>query len=432
MTRTASRADAPTSRRICATSLMIMAALAAAAGCSTKAPGNGNAGGSAGGDGVKVGRGVSGDVITLGVLTDLSGVFSANGKDMTQSQQLYWEQQNAAGGICGKYKVRLKVSDHANNVQNAVQLYDGMRSEVLAIQQTVGSPVTIALGDQMKADSMVNIPLAFATSLTENPQNAIVGATYDIEMINVLGYLYEQGLIKDGDKIGHIYFTGEYGANGLAGSKYFASQHGMTVEEAQINSTDTDMTAQITRFKASGVNALALTAAPQAASSAAVAAQQVGLDVPIAANNPNFSPGMLAGPAAAALREHFYFATPVPTFDQAQQLLTDYTAKFEVDGALQPALTVIYGHADAVVMKQILERACASKDLTPEGVTTAKQSLTNPDTQGLTVPLDFTVAAGQSPSRQTYILRPADQPGGARAVTTAVAAADVKDYQPAG
>ena len=95
---------------------------------------------------------------------------------------------------------------------------------------------------------MVNIPAAWAQSLTESPEIAVVGATYEVEMINVLDYLLKEGKIKEGDKIGHIYFEGEYGEGGLAGSKYFAEQHGMTVVEQQIQSTDTDMTAPVTKL----------------------------------------------------------------------------------------------------------------------------------------------------------------------------------------
>ena len=143
-----------------------------------------------------------------------------------------------------------------------------MHNDVLAISQTIGSPINVALADQLKQDNMVNIPEAWARSLTDNPQNAVVGATYDVEMVNGLDYLLKQGKIKEGDKLGHIYFEGDYGANGLAGSKYFASKHGMTIDEAQIKSTDTDMTAQVTKFKADGVKAILLTTAPAATASA--------------------------------------------------------------------------------------------------------------------------------------------------------------------
>jgi ABC-type branched-subunit amino acid transport system substrate-binding protein len=410
-----------------AAALLLAAAVATVSGCSTKAPSSSGSGGSSGAAGtVKTGPGISGKTITLGVLTDLSGVFAALGKDVTQSQQLYWDQQNAKGGVCGKYQVKLDVKDHGYVVQTAVQLYNGMKSDILALQHTIGSPINTALADQLQADKIVNIPEAWARNLTQNPENAVVGATYDVEMINGLDYLLKQGKIKEGDKLGHIYFEGEYGANGLAGSKYFASQHKMTIDEAQIKSTDSDMTAQVTKFKADGVKAILLTTAPKATASAAGVAAQVGLNVPILGNNPVYDPSLLKSPAGPAIQAHLLIASPVTTFDTQQQLLKDYTAKYPGT----PSLGVVHGYADAVVMDQILEKACANGDLTREGVTAAKASLSNVDTKGLVVPLDYS-KAGQSPSAESFILQPAPGPGGAKQLQTATEGDDVKNFKPA-
>ena len=250
---------------------------------------------------------------------------------------------------------------------------------------------------------MVNIPEAWARNLTENPQNAVVGATYDVEMINGLDYLLKQGKIKEGDKLGHIYFEGEYGANGLAGSKYFASQHEMTIDEAQIKSTDSDMTAQVTKFKADGVKAILLTTAPRRPPPRPASPPRSGLNVPILGNNPVYDPSLLKSPAGPAIQAHLIVASPVTTFDTQQQLLKDYTAKYPGT----PSLGVVHGYADAVVMDQILEKACANGDLTRAGVTAAKASLSNVDTKGLVVPLDYSKGPGQSPSSQSFILQPA-------------------------
>ncbi|WP_254781812.1 ABC transporter substrate-binding protein [Modestobacter sp. DSM 44400] len=398
-------------------------------GCSTKAPDNSGGGGDAnasGGD-VKTGRGIDGDTLTLGVLTDLSGVFAALGKDVTNAQKLFWDDVNAGGGVCDKYKVELNVKDHGYNVQQAVQLYGGMKDSVLALQHTIGSPINTALADQMTADNMVNIPEAWARNLTVPPGNAVVGTTYDVEMINGLDYLLQQGLIKEGDKLGHIYFEGEYGANGLAGSKYFASQHNMTVDEAQIKATDADMSSVVTKFKADGVNAILLTVAPGQTASAAAVANQVGLTVPILGNNPVFAPGLLDSPAGQVLKDHLFIASPVTTFDKQPELLKKYTDQFPGG---TPSLGVVHGYADAVVMDQILEKACESGDLTPEGVLKAKQSLSDVDTDGLAVPLDFSVQPGESPSQQSFILQPTDGPGGAKAITEAQEGDDVKNFKP--
>ena len=45
------------------------------------------------------------------------------------------------------------------------------------------------------------------------------------------------------------------------------------------------------------------------------------------------------------------------------------------------------------------------------------------------VPLDFTVGAGKSPSHQSFILQPADVPGGAKPLTDAVESEDAKGLQ---
>nr|MDP9460420.1 ABC transporter substrate-binding protein [Actinomycetota bacterium] len=60
------------------------AVVVTASGCSTKAPENSGGGGGGGGQAadVQTDIGVEGNTITLGVLTDLTGVFAALGNDI--------------------------------------------------------------------------------------------------------------------------------------------------------------------------------------------------------------------------------------------------------------------------------------------------------------------------------------------------------------
>ena len=402
--------------------VVVLSTCLLSAGCGTK----GSGGETSSSDGVKTSRGISGDTITLGSLTDLTGVFAALGKDITNAQAMYWEKQNAGDMVCGKYKVKLSVKDHGYVTQQGVSLYSSLRDSVLAIEQTIGSPINTALAPKLESDKMVNIPAAWAQSLTENPENAIVGATYEIEMINVLDYLLKEGKIKEGDKIGHIYFEGEYGEGGLQGSKYFASKHNMTVVEAQIKSTDTDMTASITKLKAQGVKALALTVAPtQTASAASVAASQ-GLDVPIAGNNPVFAPALLDGPAGPALEKNLFVASPISPFDKNPELLKAYQAKYPGN----PTLGVVFGTAAAMVMNKILDKACEDGDLTPEGVSKAKESIGEVETDGLAVPLTF--ETGKSPSLKSYIFAATKVPGGAKSISDLYEGEDAAGFTPGG
>ena len=405
-------------KRGAAVTLVSVAMVLASSGCSTKSSDSETS--TEGG--VKVGRGVSGSTIQLGSLTDLTGVFAALGKDITNAQSLYWKDHK----VCGKYTVKQTVKDHGYDTQKGIQLYSSIHNDVLAIEQTIGSPINTGLLPQFDSDHMVNIPAAWAQSLTENKQIAVVGATYEVEMINVLDYLLKEGKIKEGDKIGHIYFEGEYGEGGLAGSKYFAKQHGMQVVEQQIQSTDTDMTAQVTKLKAEGVKAIALTVAPgQTASVAGVAAAQ-GLDVPIAGNNPVFAPAVLEGTSGASLKKNLYVASPVAPFDKLPDLLKSYQAAHPGD----PTLGVVWGTAAADVMRQILDKACDDGDLTPEGVSKAKDEIGTVETGGLAVPLAF--ETGASPSDASYIFRAADVPGGAKAVSDKFVGDDVAGFTSGG
>jgi ABC-type branched-subunit amino acid transport system substrate-binding protein len=403
-----------TGKALRTTTAVAAAVVVATAGCSTRAPESGGGGGGGeGGSGGEVATdvGVEGTTITLGVLTDLTGVFAALGQDITNAQQLFWQDNQ----VCDTYTVELDIQDTNYVPQNGVQLYSAMEPNILAMQQTIGSPINTALAPEYEADQIVNFPSAWARTLTEIPGTGVPGATYDVELANGYAYMFDQGLLAEGDTVGHIYFEGEYGENGLAGSEAVAEERNLTIIPAQIKSTDQDMTAQITQFAAAGVDAIALTVAPtQTASAAGVAAAQ-GLNVPIIGSNPVFAPGLLQGPAAEALKQNLYVASPVSAFDAQPELLAQYQEAYP---NVQPSLGVLVGYGMSAIMKQVLDAACENGDLTREGVLNAFTELQDVDTGGLVVPING-FQTGVSPSTQSFILRPADVPGGATVVQEA-------------
>jgi ABC-type branched-subunit amino acid transport system substrate-binding protein len=400
--------------RLRGATVLAAAAVVAVSGCSTKAPessGGGGGGGSEGGGDVTTDVGIEGTTIRLGVLTDLTGVFAALGTDITNGNTLYWQDNQ----VCDTYDVELDVQDTGYVPQTGVQLYSAMEPNVLAMQQTIGSPINTALAPEFESDVMTNFSSAWARTLTEIPGTGVLGATYDVELANGYQYLFDQGLLADGATVGHIYFEGEYGENGLAGSEAVAEARGLTVIPAQIKSTDQDMSAQVTQFAAEGVDAIVLTTAPTQTASAAAVAQAAGLDVPILGSNPVFAPGLLQGPSAQWLKDHLYVASPITSWDTQPELLEQYQSAYP---NTTPSLGAVFGYAMGDVMNQVLDAACESGDLTREGVQTAFGELADIDTGGLLVPIEA-FETGVSPSTQSYILRPADVPGGAELVQEA-------------
>ena len=388
---------------------------------------------SGGGEGnVKAGPGVTATTIKLGALTDLSGVFAPLAQPLTQANQLYWKDRNAQGGVCGR-KVELEIKDHGYDPQKAVVQYRDFSAGIDGLQQLLGSPITAALLPTLKQDSMISLLSAWPSSLLTNDNIIIVGTTYDVEMINVLDYLKKKGMIKSGDTIGHLYFEGEYGENGLKGSKYFASKNGMKVVEQKIKATDEDMSGQVAAFKRAGVKAIAVTTAPtQLASVAGIAASQ-GMKVPIVGNNPTYDPALLKSPAAEAVKANTYISGSIAPWTLDKPEVQSVSQKFRAAyPKSDPKASVQFGWAQAAVMYQILNKACENKDLTRAGLIKAAHQLSGVDTGGLIAgSLDYT-KVGQPATRAVYIARPADVTGGLKALPGTFESETAKSYDVAG
>ena len=399
--------------------------LGAAVGCGSK----GSSAGSSSSGGLKAGPGVTNKTITLGVLTDLSNVFAPLATPLTQANQLFWKDQNARGGVCHR-QVKLIIKDHGYDPQKAVVQYRDMGPKVAGLQQLLGSPITAALLPTLKSDRMISLLSAWPSSLLGNDFVIEIGAPYDIEMINALDYLKSKGKIKAGDKIGHVYFEGEYGENGLKGTKYYAAKNGMTVVEQKIQPTDEDMSGQVAAFKRAHVKVIAATTGPkQLASIAGIAASQ-GLNVPIIGNNPTFDPAVMASPAAKALEANAIISQSGAPFmldqPQVKQTAAEYTKAY---GSKNAKASVDFGYVQARIMYEILNKACQNKDLSREGIITAAHQLSGVATGGLVAgSLDYT-KVGQPSTRSVYLVKPvANVEGGLSVIKGPFESATAKSY----
>ncbi len=387
---------------------LALAVVLTAAACSTKAAdtSGGGTGGEGGGDPSELltDSGVTDDTITLGILTDLTGPFAALSTAIVQGNQLVYDKINEDGGICDR-QIELIVEDHGYDVQRAVQLYAQVEPDVLGMTQLIGSPMTTALLDTITETEMVTAPASWASTLLENPYILMAGTTYDLEMINGLQYLLDEGIIAEGDTIGALYVEGEYGANGFAGVEYAAEALGLEVVEATLKSTDTDATSVISQFAQAGVTAVALTTTPtQTASAVGVGAQALP-GVVFLGNNPTFSPGLLATEVAPALEANFLLTASALPFSadtpEVEQLRSEYAEAYPDEPGNGG---VTYGYGVATIYGQVLQTACDNGDMTRAGLLAALQQ-TNEAVTGVIAPLDFS-EEGAPASREIYIAAP--------------------------
>jgi ABC-type branched-subunit amino acid transport system substrate-binding protein len=396
----------PVKRRLLVGLTIVLAVVAAA--CSTKDDEPSTEAAGAAADAVttlETGPGVTDDTITLGVLTDQSGPFAGASQGIAQGRQLFWDARNADGGVCDR-TVEFTVSDHAYNAQNATTLYADMQPGVLAFDELLGSPMIDALLPSIDQDEVLTMAVSFSSNVLDSPNMVVTGATYDIEMINAIQWLLDQGRIAEGDTVGHIYLEGDYGENALAGAQHAAGELGVEIAAQKVQPTDADLSAPVTALEDAGASVVLLTTTPEQAASAVSVAQANGLDMSFVGSNPTFSPALLATPAADALQASYEMVSPIAPYASDAPGPTTVRDAFAATFAGEtPTHFVLYGYAQGELMAQILETACQNDALTRAGLQEAFQSLDDVDTGGLVAPMDFS-DPGQPPAREVLILKP--------------------------
>jgi hypothetical protein len=97
------------------------------------------------------------------------------------------------------------------------------------MQTVLGSPVVSALRPAIGQDNMYVGFAGWSASVLADQHIQVLGTTYDIEAITGLDFLMRTKGVTAGDKIGHVYFEGDFGENALKGSQYLAAQKGLTI-----------------------------------------------------------------------------------------------------------------------------------------------------------------------------------------------------------
>ncbi|GAA3458410.1 ABC transporter substrate-binding protein [Saccharothrix longispora] len=352
----------------------------------------------------RTGPGVTGTTISLGVLTDLTGPFSATSSIRIKGYELFFGELNGRGGICGR-KVELKQRDHGYDVNRALEGYFALEPEVLGFVDVTGAPMTEAIEPDLMQTRALAAPASWSASLLGNPHMVVVGTTYDLDVINGLDHLKRTGAIASGDTVGHVHVDSDYGRNALEGSEFAAGHWGVELVAKPVAET-ADVAAQVTELRAAGAKAVVLSTSPRQTATAVATAERLDWHVPFLVNAAGYDPSILDSPAAAAVVERVLVVSAIAPF------AADAAGPREVAEAfrrtypdLEPTGSVDHGYAVGVAFAAILEKACAEHDLTRDGVLRAFQETGHVDTKGLTGPLRFSLT-GRPSSTLSYITRP--------------------------
>lgn len=279
----------------------------------------------------------------IGFLAAITGSSSLLGVPERDAAVMLQEQFDAQGGIIGpdgvRHPVQILIHDTQGSGDTAVPLAKKLIDDdgVVAIVGTTVSPVAMALLPVMQeahvpllsmaSSSAIVKPVAERYWIFKTAQSNEHTAPAQVRYAAALGVT----------SIANFYVNNAYGEDGAIAIRQAAAEAGLDIVlEETFDAADTDMTAQLTKLRASGAEALLVTAIPPAAAILTRQFREMGLEIPIVHNH---GIGMMSfiDLCGASVAEGVVFpmgkviaANSLPDDDPQkavlQQFVADYTA----------------------------------------------------------------------------------------------------------
>ncbi|MGA9749720.1 MAG: ABC transporter substrate-binding protein [Nocardioides sp.] len=318
--------------------------------------------------------------IYLGQISDLTqGPFAPLGVPITESMEAFWQRVNEDGGI-GGYDINASeyIRDNLYNPETHAQVYEEIKGDVLALAQTLGSPTTLAILPDLKAESMVAAPASW-TSLWEF-EDAILesGTNYCAEAMNIVDYMVEN---KDVQKVMSIGFPGDYGGDGAAGAEIAAEANGLDFTSVETGPGQEEQGTAIGAVVRQKPDLVILGTGPTETAVIVGQAAAQGFEGQFVGLGPTWNPALLQSPAAPALEALYLASGYWGSFD------TDtpgHQAMRDAVGDVQANDGYTSGWAWSYPLKAALEEWLdGDYDKTREGLLEAVQALDQVDYEGM-------------------------------------------------
>ena len=366
--------------------------------------------------------GFDGTTIRIGVISDLSGPVAVIGEPLTAGGQVYYDYINSQGGIAGKYPIETVERSSEYNPTVGVQVYNEMKDDVVMIGQLLGTPITNAVLESLKADNIVAAP-ASLDALWVREQNLLpIGAPYQIQAINGIDWWVNEG----GGSVDQVYCTfiqdDPYGDAGQAGVDFVAEKLGITITDtATYVSGDDDFSAQIQQLQGSGCEVVFFVATPSVTGGALGAAAGAEFAPQWIGQSPTWINALAGSPLAPYLQANFVVIGEGATWgDDSVPGMADMIARLDEFAPEQvPDYYFTFGYQQAIAVVAVLEGAVANGDLGRDGIIAALNGLGTVSFDGLGGDYVYGTPDERVPATSNTIFRVnPDVPNGVEAVVT--------------
>ena len=357
--------------------------------------------------------------IYLGTLSDLTeGPFAALAVPITEAQAAFWRRVNEEGGIGDAYDVNVEryTRDNKYNPEIHVQEYQAIQPEILALAQTLGTPMTIAGLTFYNRENVVGAPASWWSGWEFEANILESGSNYCLESMNAIDYAVDEFGIES---VMAVHYPGDYGGDAAAGAEIAANERGIefiNAVETGPNAVVGSQEAAIGAIVRAQPDLVIVTTGPAEMAEIVGGAAARNFTGKFIGTEPTWNQGLLESPAAEAL-EALYLATfPWQPFDADTP---GHQAMRDTLGDVTPNEGYTSGWVWSYPLKAALEAAYEAGDLTREGLVRAASELETVDYEGM-LPEEagrFSGDPNETVFRQHLIVQPdGDAPSGVTVV----------------
>jgi len=317
--------------------------------------------------------------IYLGIISDLtSGPFAALAVPLTDAQKAFWQRVNQQGGI-GDYDVDATtyVRDNKYNPEIHNQVYQEIKGKVLALAQTLGSPQTAAIIEDLKSNNVVAAPASWTSAWAFEDIIVESGTNYCFESMNSVDYVTDELGAKS---VMAVHYPGDYGDDAAAGAKLGAEARQLTFTDVETPPGQDQQGGAVDQIVSKKPDVVILTTGPTDA--AVVVGQSVarGFGGKFIGTSPTWNPALLKTPAAPAFKASYFQSAPWGPFGSDTP---GHTAMREAIGQKTPNDGYVAGWVWSYPLKEALEEAVSAGELTRQGLFNAVKSLDSVDYEGM-------------------------------------------------
>ncbi|MFG2090410.1 ABC transporter substrate-binding protein [Spirillospora sp. NPDC048824] len=342
--------------------------------------------------------------IYLGVISDLTtGPFKGLGVPMVAAQKAFWDRVNQQGGI-GDYDIDVHTYVRDNKYDPAThrRAYLEIKDKVLALAQSLGSPTTEAILDDLRTSRMIAVPGSYPSKWEFEDVILESGASYCFEAMNAVDHA--AGAFE-AESVMAVHFAGDYGGDGAAGARIAASARGMEFSELETPQGAGEQDEAVRAILDRRPDMVMLTVGPAEAAAIVGGTVAAGFEGRFMGNNPTWVRALLETPAGAPMKARYMVVAPWKPFASDSP---GHTAMRLALGRVQPDDAYTSGWVLSYPLKAVLEKAAANGSMTREGVYKALGQVTTVDYEGI-LPRkagDFSGTPNAAAYRESVIARP--------------------------